>query len=180
MPVRQIIANKKIDYTCEIIDKYIEQDKKVIVFTNFTSTLELIHERYKKESVILDGRMNTDQKQKSVDEFQNNKKIKLIVANLKAGGVGHNLTKAECVIMNDLCFVPSDHSQGEDRAFRHGQKKNVNVYYPIFENTIERIIYNILNRKKNIVGKVMGDKSSNTTKSIEKELMKELLKLINK
>ena len=59
--------------------------------------------------------------------------------------------------MNDLSFVPSDHSQAEDRAYRYGQKSNVSVFYPIFENSIEGIIYDILSQKKNIFETVMGD-----------------------
>jgi SWI/SNF-related matrix-associated actin-dependent regulator 1 of chromatin subfamily A len=59
--------------------------------------------------------------------------------------------------MNDLSFLPSDHSQAEDRAYRIGQKNNVLVYYPIFENTIEAIIYDILNAKKQVIATVMGD-----------------------
>ena len=66
-------------------------------------------------------------------------------------------TAAEAVIMNDLSFVPSDHSQAEDRAFRIGQKKNVSCFYPIFDNTIERVIYNILANKKRVIDTVMGD-----------------------
>ena len=112
-------------------------------------------------------------KQESVDKFQNNPKIKVFIANLKAGGVGHNLTAAEAVIMNDICFVPSDHSQGEDRAYRYGQKKGVMVYYPIFDNTIERNVYNILQRKKNIIDQVLGD--GEYSESFAKELIKELL-----
>ena len=74
-----------------------------------------------------------------------------------AAGVGITLTAAEAVIMNDLSFVPSDHAQAEDRSYRYGQKSNVSVYYPIFENTIEGVIYDILNKKKNIFETVMGD-----------------------
>jgi SNF2 family DNA or RNA helicase len=59
--------------------------------------------------------------------------------------------------MNDLSFLPSDHSQAEDRAYRYGQKSNVSVYYPIFENTIEGVIYDILSKKKSIIETVMGD-----------------------
>ena len=76
---------------------------------------------------------------------------------MKAAGVGITLTAAEAVIMNDLSFVPSDHSQAEDRSYRYGQKSNVSVYYPIFENTIEGIIYDILKSKKNVFETVMGD-----------------------
>ena len=157
MKIRQIIAIEKIPYTCELIDKFIEQGKKVIVLTNFTSTLEMIQEKYKKNSVTLDGRMSKTKRQENVDKFQNDDKIKVFIGNIKAAGVGITLTAAEGVIMNDLSFVPSDHSQGEDRAYRYGQKNSVLVYYPIFENTIERIVYNILNKKKNVIDQVMGD-----------------------
>jgi len=157
MKIRQLIAMEKIPYTCELIDKFLEQDKKIIVFTNFTNTLEILHDKYKKISVTLDGRMSKDKRQESIDKFQNNDKTKLFIGNIIAAGVGITLTAAETVIMNDLSFVPAHHSQAEDRAYRYGQKNSVLVYYPIFDNTIERIIYNILQKKKNIIDQVMGD-----------------------
>jgi SWI/SNF-related matrix-associated actin-dependent regulator 1 of chromatin subfamily A len=157
MKIRKIISEQKVDYTCEIIDRCLEQGKKIIVFTNFTMALDMLHEKYKKNSVVLDGRMSKEKRQKSVDRFQTEDKIKIFISNIVAGGVGITLTEAEVVIMNDLSFVPAHHSQAEDRAFRYGQKKNVVVYYPIFENTIEKIVYNILQKKKNIIDQVMGD-----------------------
>jgi SNF2 family DNA or RNA helicase len=173
MKVRQIIAQQKVDYTCELIDKFIEQDKKVIVFTNFTSTLDMIHEKYKKNSVILDGRMSKQKRQDSVDRFQTEKKIKIFISNIIAGGVGITLTAAEGVIMNDLSFVPAHHSQAEDRAYRYGQKNSVLVYYPIFENTIEKIIYNMLQKKKNIIDQVMGD--GEFSESFTSELLNQII-----
>ena len=173
MKVRQIISQEKIDYTCEIIDKCLEQGKKVIVFTNFTMSLDMLHEKYKKNSVVLDGRMSKEKRQQSVDRFQTEDKVKIFISNIVAGGVGITLTAAECVIMNDLSFVPAHHSQAEDRAFRYGQKKNVLVYYPIFENTIERIVYNMLQKKKNIIDQVMGD--GDYSESFAQSLLKELI-----
>jgi SWI/SNF-related matrix-associated actin-dependent regulator 1 of chromatin subfamily A len=101
--------------------------------------------------------MSKEQRQFSVDQFQENEKIKVFVGNIKAAGVGITLTSAEAVIMNDLSFLPSDHAQAEDRAYRFGQKNNVLVYYPIFENTIEAAIYDIINSKKQVIATVMGD-----------------------
>lgn len=173
MKVRQIISQEKIDYTCEIIDRCLEQGKKVIVFTNFTMSLDMIHEKYKKNAVVLDGRMSKEKRQQSVDRFQNEDKVKIFISNIVAGGVGITLTAAEVVIMNDLSFVPAHHSQAEDRAFRYGQKKNVLVYYPIFENTIERIVYNMLQKKKNIIDQVMGD--GDYSESFAQSLLKEIL-----
>jgi hypothetical protein len=155
--VRQIIAQEKIRSTIELVENILEQDKKVIVFTNFTDSLNKIYEHFGKKAVYLDGSCSPAKRQHAVDEFQNNDKIKVFVGNLKAAGVGITLTAAEAVIMNDLSFVPSDHAQAEDRSYRYGQKSNVSVYYPIFENTIEGVIYDILNKKKNIFETVMGD-----------------------
>ena len=173
MKIRQLIAIEKIPYTCELIDKFIEQDKKVIVFTNFTASLDMLHEKYKKNSVTLDGRMSKERRQESVDKFQENSKTKIFISNIKAGGVGITLTAAETVIMNDLSFVPADHSQAEDRAYRYGQKNSVLVYYPVFENTIEMQVYNILQKKKEIIDQVMGDGEYSDT--FASELLKNLI-----
>jgi SWI/SNF-related matrix-associated actin-dependent regulator 1 of chromatin subfamily A len=155
--VRQIIADEKIAQTIELAENILEQDKKVIIFCNFTDSLNKISEHFGKLAVKLDGSMSKVERQNSVDQFQDNPKVKVFVGNIKAAGVGITLTAAEAVIMNDLSFLPSDHAQAEDRAYRYGQKNNVLVYYPIFENTIEGIIYDILNNKKQVIATVMGD-----------------------
>ena len=155
--VRQIIADEKVSSTIELAENIVEQNKKVIIFSNFTASLQKIVEHFGKQCVYVDGSCSPAKRQNAVDEFQTNDKIKVFVGNLKAAGVGLTLTAAEAVIMNDLSFVPSDHQQAEDRAYRYGQKNAVSVYYPIFENTIEGIIYDILSKKKNIIDTVMGD-----------------------
>ena len=155
--IRQIIADEKTQQTIELAENILEQDKKVIIFCNFTDSLNKIAEHFGKSAVKLDGSMSKPNRQTSVDQFQENPKVKVFVGNIKAAGVGITLTAAEAVIMNDLSFLPSDHAQAEDRAYRYGQKNNVLVYYPIFENTIEGIIYDILNNKKQVIATVMGD-----------------------
>jgi SWI/SNF-related matrix-associated actin-dependent regulator 1 of chromatin subfamily A len=172
--VRQIIADEKIAQTIEIAENIIEQDKKVIIFCNFTDSLNKITEHFGKSAVKLDGSMSKAGRQFSVDQFQENPKVKVFVGNIKAAGVGITLTAAEAVVMNDLSFLPSDHAQAEDRAYRYGQKNNVLVYYPIFENTIEGIIYDILNNKKLVISTVMGD-NQNPADAAE-----EILQRINK
>jgi len=173
MKVRQVIANEKVESTIEIAENILEQGKKVIIFTNFTEVLQRIHSHFGKKSVYLDGSCSKYSRQHAIDEFQNNDKIKIFVGNLKAAGAGITLTASEVVIMNDLSFVPSDHAQAEDRAYRYGQKNNVLVYYPIFENTIEGIVYDILSHKKNIIDVVMGDTVDKT------DVVQEIMSRIN-
>jgi SWI/SNF-related matrix-associated actin-dependent regulator 1 of chromatin subfamily A len=157
MKVRQVIAEEKIKHTIELAQNIIDQDKKVIIFTNFTGVLQKIHEHFGKQSVYLDGSCSNPKRQYAVDEFQNNDKIKVFVGNLIAAGAGITLTAGEAVIMNDLSFVPAHHQQAEDRSYRYGQKNPVSVYYPLFDNSIEGIIYDMLSNKKNVIDTVMGD-----------------------
>ena len=171
--IRQIIADEKISQTIELAENIVEQDKKVIIFCNFTDSLNKICEHFGKAAVKVDGSMSKAQRQHSVDSFQENDKVKVFVGNIKAAGVGLTLTAGEAVIMNDLSFLPSDHAQAEDRAYRYGQKNNVLVYYPIFENTIEGIIYDILNNKKQVIATVMGDNLNSS------DMAEEILKRIN-
>jgi SWI/SNF-related matrix-associated actin-dependent regulator 1 of chromatin subfamily A len=172
MKVRQIIAEEKINNTIEVAENILNQGKKVIIFTNFTDTLNKINDHFGKKSVKLDGKMSKTSRQHSVDEFQNNDKVTVFVGNLKAAGVGITLTSAEAVIMNDLSFVPSDHSQAEDRSYRYGQKSNVSIFYPIFENSIESIIYDILSRKKHVFETVMGDNQN--TESVAEQILNQI------
>jgi SWI/SNF-related matrix-associated actin-dependent regulator 1 of chromatin subfamily A len=176
MKVRKVISNEKTKQTIEIVENIIEQGKKVIVFTNFTDSLQTIYQHFGKQAVYLDGSCSKPHRQKAVDEFQDNEKIKVFVGNIKAAGVGLTLTSAEVVIMNDLSFVPAEHSQAEDRAYRYGQKNNVLVYYPLYENTIEGAIYDILNRKKQIIRTVMGDQLEENIGDVAEEM----LNMINK
>ena len=173
MKVRQVLAFEKVPYTSELIDKCLELNKKCIVFSNFSMPIDMLNEKYPKNSIILDGRMSTTKREEAIVRFQTDPKIKILIAQIIAGGIGINLTAAEVVIMNDLSFVPAHHNQAEDRAYRTGQVNNVLVYYPIFENTIEQIVYNILQRKKDVIDQVMGD--GEYSEGFGKELIKELL-----
>jgi SWI/SNF-related matrix-associated actin-dependent regulator 1 of chromatin subfamily A len=176
MKVRKVIANEKVKQTIDFAENILDQGKKVIIFTNFTDTLQSIYQHFGKQAVYLDGSCSNSVRQQSVDQFQNDEKVRVFVGNLKAAGVGLTLTSAEVVIMNDLSFVPAEHAQAEDRAYRYGQKSNVLVYYPIFDNTIEGAIYDILNAKKKVISTVMGDEINFNSADV----VEDILTLINK
>jgi superfamily II DNA or RNA helicase len=173
MKVRQVIAEEKIKNTIEIAENIIEQGKKLIIFTNFTDTLNRLVEHFGKIAVKLDGSTTKPARQHAVDQFQENDKIKVFIGNVRAAGTGITLTAAEGVIFNDISFVPGEMSQAEDRAYRYGQKNTVSIYYPLFDNTIEAIIYDMVNEKKKNIETVMGDNLNNTGDFVE-ELMNKI------
>lgn len=157
--LRKFLSLKKVEHTISLTEKAIEEGKKVIIFTNFTDTFDMLMSHFGPLSVGHNGKMNSKQKQMSIDNFQNNKKTMVFVGNLISAGTAITLTEAEVVIMNDLDFVPSNHAQAEDRAHRIGSKDTTNVYYPIFENTVDSKMYDMLREKRSIIDKIVGDES---------------------
>lgn len=155
--LRQFIALEAIPYTIEMAENAIEMGRKVIIFTSFTGELDIVANHFGKLAVKHNGPMTTIQKQKSVDAFQNNDKVKVFVGNIKSAGVGITLTEATVVIFNSFDWVPGNNEQAEDRAFRIGQKNDVNVYYQLFDNTISTRMWNMLNTKKDIINTIMGE-----------------------
>ena len=156
--LRQFIAQQAIPHTIEMVENAIEMGRKVIVFTSFTDELNAIAEHFGKAAVKHNGPMTNNMKQKSVDAFQTNDKVKVFVGNIKSAGVGITLTEGTVVIFNSFDWVPGNNEQAEDRAFRIGQKNDVNVYYQLFDNTISTRMWDMLNTKKDIISIIMGEK----------------------
>lgn len=156
--LRQFIAAQAIPNTIEMAENAIEMGRKVIIFTNFDEEQEILARHFGKIAVRHNGKMTTTNKQKSVDNFQKNDKIKLFIGNEKSAGVAITLTEATVVIFNSYDWVPGNNEQAEDRAFRIGQKNDVVVYYQLFVDTISTRMWDMLNDKKDVISTIMGDK----------------------
>jgi len=157
--LRQFIAQEAIPYTIEMVENAIEMGRKVIVFTSFSDELDAIANHFGKIAVRHNGPMSSTKKQHSVDQFQNNDKIKVFVGNIKSAGVGITLTEATVVIFNSFDWVPGNNEQAEDRAYRIGQNNDVNVYYQLFEDTISTRMWEMLRNKKDVISTIMGEKT---------------------
>lgn len=170
--LRQFIALEAIQHTIEMADNVVESGNKLIIFTTFKEEQEKLMEYFGKQAVRHNGEMSTKAKQKSVDEFQNNPKVKIFIGNIISAGVAITLTEATVVIFNSFDWVTGNNEQGEDRCYRIGQKNNVNVYYQLFLNTISERMWSTLMNKKDVIGKILG---TTTTKEAETELIMEAL-----
>ncbi len=175
--LRQFIAAVAIPHTIEMVENAIEMGRKVIIFTSFTEELQILQNHFGKLAVSHNGPMTANQKQKSVDAFQNNPKVKVFIGNIKSAGVAITLTEATVVVFNSFDWVPGNNEQAEDRAFRIGQKNDVNVYYQLFDDTISTRMWNMLRNKKDVIATIMGDKKlsdDEITVLMTEELMNEL------
>ena len=155
--LRTFIAMETVPYSIEKAEEALELNKKVIIFCNFNDEMDAFNRHFGNKAVCVRGGMSDKQKQLSVDRFQEDDSCKVFVGQIKAAGVGLTLTKAEIVIMNSLDWVPGNHEQAEDRAYRIGQKETVNIYYMLMDDTIDTLVWDILNEKKKIIGTIMGE-----------------------
>ena len=155
--LRTFIAMETVPYSIEKAEEALELNKKVIIFCNFNDEMDAFNRHFGNKAVCVRGGMSDKQKQLSVDRFQEDDSCKVFVGQIKAAGVGLTLTKAEIVIMNSLDWVPGNHEQAEDRAYRIGQKETVNIYYMLMDGTIDTLVWDILNEKKKIIGTIMGE-----------------------
>jgi SWI/SNF-related matrix-associated actin-dependent regulator 1 of chromatin subfamily A len=171
--LRQFIAAQAIPYTIEMAESAIEMGRKVIIFTNFNEEQEILARHFGKIAVRHNGSMTTSAKQKSVDDFQTKDKVKVFIGNEKSAGVAITLTEATVVIFNSFDWVPGNNEQAEDRAYRIGQKNDVNIYYQLFMDTISTRMWDILKNKTDIISVIMGD--SKMTEDEKNEKMVEQL-----
>jgi SWI/SNF-related matrix-associated actin-dependent regulator 1 of chromatin subfamily A len=155
--LRSFIAMETVPYTVEKTEEALELNKKVIIFCNFNDEMDYFLRHFGSKAVSVRGGMTDKQKQMSVDRFQEDDSCMVFVGQIKAAGVGLTLTKAEIVIMNSLDWVPGTHEQAEDRAYRIGQKETVNIYYMLIDDTIDTLVWHILNEKKKVIGTIMGE-----------------------
>ena len=155
---RQALAFAKTSATLEFVRGAIEQGEKVIVFSCFDDPIQKFARELGPAAVVVTGKTPGTTRQEIVDRFQQDERIRVFVANIIAGGTGLNLTAATQVVFNDLDWVPTNHWQAEDRAYRIGQTRTVNVTYFVGQNTIDDFVQAVLETKAALVNAIVeGD-----------------------
>lgn len=151
--------NGKMEALIDIVENNISQGHKMLLFSQFTSVLKNIGDKFEKEGInymYLDGSTKAEDRGEMVKEF-NKGNVPIFLISLKAGGTGLNLTSADTVIHFDPWWNPAVEEQASDRAHRIGQKKTVEVIRLIAKGTIEEKIYKIQQRKKEIINNVINE-----------------------
>lgn len=169
---REKLAAAKIKATIGLLDDIAEQGEKAIVFSCFDRPVKAIAKHFGERCVLLTGATPTAKRQGLVDRFQEDDSVRVFVANIVAGGIGINLTAARQVVFNDLDWVPANHWQAEDRAYRIGQTASVNVHYLVAAGTIDEFVQGVLEVKSALVEAVVdgGALSPGATRDILSEL----------
>jgi SWI/SNF-related matrix-associated actin-dependent regulator 1 of chromatin subfamily A len=175
MTLRSLATKGKIAQAVDFIRTFLDSGKKLIVFCSLHEIVDELQKVFPR-AVTVTGRDSAINKQASVDAFQNNPNVQLIICSIKAAGVGLTLTAASDVAFIELAWTYADCCQCEDRAHRIGQKDNVTCYYLLGRGTIDHTIYRLIHRKKSIANEIMNaDDEIPTDEMYFNELVKSFL-----
>lgn len=152
--------NAKLARLVELVDDIVESGEKVIIFSNWVEPLRNIYKFISKKhkTCCYTGTMKEADREKHKRVFQTNPDYKVIIGTIGAMGVSATLTAATNVIFYDDCWTPSDKEQCEDRAYRIGTTKSVNIYTLVSKGTIDEYVYKILEDKAAIAKFIVDDK----------------------
>ena len=166
--------SSKLEQCMEIIEEATNGGHKILLFSSYTSMLGILENELKQRNIKyfkLTGATKVDERINLVDEFNVNDDIKVFLISLKAGGTGLNLTGADMVIHYDPWWNLSTENQATDRAYRIGQKNNVQVYKLITKNSIEEKIYELQKKKEALIDNVLDTKTTFINKLSREDLL---------
>jgi SNF2 family DNA or RNA helicase len=151
-------SSSKLEQCMELLKEGVESGHKILLFSGYTSMFNIIEKELEKYGIKyfkLTGSTKVSERVKLVDEFNENEDVKVFLISLKAGGTGLNLTGADMVIHYDPWWNASAENQATDRAYRIGQKKNVQVYKLITKDSIEEKIYDLQKNKSALIDNML-------------------------
>lgn len=149
----------KLNQCIELVKEGIQSGHKMLLFSGYTSMFEMIEQELKKEGISylkLTGKTSIKDRFDLIEQFNSDENIKVFLISLKAGGTGINLTSADMVIHYDPWWNISVENQATDRTHRIGQTKKVQVYKLITKNSIEEKIYDLQQRKKELIDNMLS------------------------
>lgn len=168
---RGIDTSVKLDLLLEMLEELVSEGKKILLFSQFTSMLDLIiPELVARQIRFVEIRGNTKDRATPVKEFQEGR-VPLFLLSLRAGGTGLNLTAADTVIHYDPWWNPSVENQATDRAHRIGQKKSVFVFKLITAGTIEEKILELQAKKSALAAGLLNSEGSLPTELTAADLV---------
>ncbi len=165
MPEAEIAhgTSAKLEALMELLESLMDEGRKVLVFSQFTSMLQIIEEQVKRRNfTYLKLTGQTQNRQTIVDTFQEGK-TPIFLISLKAGGTGLNLTRADTVIHYDPWWNPAVEDQATDRSHRIGQENPVFVYKLISSGTVEEAILAMQKKKRQLFDDILSDNASGMT-----------------
>lgn len=152
---RKYCAMEMIPYTIKAAENLISNGKKVIIATCYDDEINELKKYFGDRAVIYNGKMNIKQKDNAKEMFLNNPNVTVFLGNIVAASVGLTLIVSNTLIFNSFSYTSAENKQMEDRIYRIGQTKDVDIYYHMFRNTRCEDVWNICLRKEIIANTII-------------------------
>lgn len=160
--LKRLAGQLKMGQATTWIDDFIKtSDGKIVIFAVHKDIIASLEKRYRGRCVSITGATPAGKRQTNINLFQEDKKIRVFIGNIKAAGTGITLTAANTVCFVELGWTPGEHIQAEKRCHRISTKSRVSCYYLIGKGTIEEKILSVIQTKQGVLSSTLdGGKSA--------------------
>lgn len=176
--LQNFLIEKKIPRLVEMVDEFLDNDKPILIFSNYIAPLKFLAEQYGDKAALLTGEMNSKERQHTIDRLTKGEAkvglFSLMAAGMGIDGLQHQI---DTVVFLNCDWVPANHEQAEDRTHRIGQKGQVQVYYMLCADTIDEYMRDILKEKQQVADLVVD--GALVTPERSKSYFKEFVSKIN-
>lgn len=176
--IQGFLIDKKLPRVIEMIDEFLDNDRSILIFSNYIAPLKMLEQHYGNKSAMLTGQMKKTDRQESIDKLSDGRAkvglFSLMAAGMGIDGLQHQIST---VVFLNMDFVPANHEQAEDRTHRIGQKGQVQVYYMVCEDSIDEYMRELLQEKQKIADMIVD--GALVTPANSKSFFKEFVKKIS-
>lgn len=158
--LKQVTARGKHKQVCDWVSDFMQQnpDNKVVIFATHIDVIDELQKELTKQmtpALVINGQTPAKERDRLVEVFQNDKEVRILIANIQAGGVGLTLTAASYVLFIEYGWNPGTMNQAEDRCYRIGQKNIVNVYWMVGHDTLDEYLVDLIEDKRDMTSHVI-------------------------
>lgn len=144
-----------VEHSIEIANKCLANNEKIVIACNFDDEINSLKEYFGDKCVVLNGKMNSTQKEESVERFMEDPNVMVFLGNIEAAGVGITLTSSRVLLFNSFHWSPAMNIQMCDRVHRISQTRKVHIYRQYFNNTQSVKMKEKLENKEYVINTVI-------------------------
>jgi SWI/SNF-related matrix-associated actin-dependent regulator 1 of chromatin subfamily A len=160
MTYQRLLGLQKVHHAVEWIESALEEsDEAILVFARHREVVTQIKEKLEAKKIIpivITGDVSSDKRYDLVNEFQTDSAKRVMLGNLRAMGVGFNITKATRILNVEPDWTPATNQQGNDRSHRYGQTNPVFVEYLVYQNSVDKRVLDVILKKTKLIEQAMG------------------------
>lgn len=164
MKARHKASVKKIPMVIDLIEKYLEEEQKIVIFAHFRDVIDQLYNHFKDIAVVVTGDTSIPKREEAKELFEKNDNIQLYIGSIMAMGVGISIKGSSMAVFADVEWRPSDLEQAEDRLHgieRGGNKDSIMYRYVVIDNSIDAYMVQTINEKRKLISQTIDSNKIN-------------------